>query len=69
MFECSGSKGKEPSKPREALTAGGRRQSDDSRRGDPAWMADDSEDWGDEGALLEERRQEFEAERRAMQVR
>ncbi len=44
------------------------RRSDDSRRGDPAWMIAGAEDFGDETPLLEQRRQEFEAERKAMQV-
>lgn len=45
------------------------RVSDDGRRGDPAWMMAGAEDFVDETPLLEQRRQEFEAERKAKQVR
>lgn len=38
------------------------------KRGDPAWMSAGAEDYGEETPLLELRRQEFEAERRAMQA-
>ena len=69
----AGSRGKDLVRPREgrdSSVSGSRKLdklSEDSRRGDPAWMIDDSEDPGDESSLLEERRQEFEAERRTMQ--
>ena len=62
---------KELSKGRDEREGPGRfeRASDDSRRGDPAWMTAGAEDFGDETPLLEQRRHEFEAERKAMQVR
>lgn len=48
---------------------GGRQQSDDgSRGGNPSWMAAEADEGEAETSLLEQRRNEVEAERKAMQV-
>lgn len=72
---ASGVRGKDPGKGREDKEGGpigfmrsDRMLDEGGRRGDPAWMSAGAEDYGEDTPLLELRRQEFEAERRAMQA-